>query len=202
MRISQLSSTTGVPVATIKFYLREGMLMPGEATSATQALYGEAHVRRIALIRALSDVAGLPLQKVKVVLALIEHPDASLFDTLGEAVAALPPYLDTAPPYPRAQAALAEVGQVFDPQYAAVAQLERALEAVETAGIPMTSDRLSVYAEHLRAIAAYDLAQMPADAEAAVEYAVLGTALYEPIVAALRRLAHQDIAARMLTPEE
>lgn len=202
MRISQLSSTTGVPVATIKFYLREGMLMQGEATSATQALYGEAHERRIALIRALSDVAGLPLQKVKVVLALIEHPDASLFDTLGEAVAALPPYLDTAPPYPRAQAALAEVGQVFDPHYAAVAQLERALEAVETAGIPMTSDRLSVYAEHLRAIAAYDLAQMPADAEAAVEYAVLGTALYEPIVAALRRLAHQDIAARMLTPEE
>ncbi len=200
MRISQLSARTGVPVATIKFYLREGMLMPGEATSATQAVYDDRHVERVALIRALSDVAGLPLQKVKVVLGLIEHPDASLFDTLGQAVAALPPYLDDAePPYPRARAVLAEIGQVYDERYAAVAQLERALEAVETAGIPMTSERLAVYAEHLRAIAAYDLAQMPGgEPESAVEYAVLGTALYEPVVAALRRLAHQDIAAGML----
>jgi hypothetical protein len=29
---------------------------------------------------------------------------------------------------------------------------------------------------------------------------VLGTALYEPVVVALRRLAHQDVAARLLHP--
>ncbi len=200
MRISELVERTGVPLATIKFYLREGMLMPGEATSATRASYGEEHVRRLRLIRALSEVAGLPLQKVRVILRLAEDDDASLFESLGSAVAALPPYLEDArPPYPRAEAALAAIGQVYDPEYAAVAQLERALEAVEAAGIPMTGERLAVYAEHIRAIAEFDLTWMPeAGREGQLEYAVLGTALYEPVIAALRRLAHQDVAAGML----
>jgi len=201
MRISELVERTGVPLATVKFYLRQGMLPPGEAVSATRAEYGEEHVRRVGLIRALSDVAGLPLQKVKDVLDLIDHPEGELFDALGRAVAALPPYLDDAqPPYPRAQAAIAAIGQVYDERYAAVAQLERALEAVEAAGIPMTDDRLQAYAEHLRAMAEFDLNRMPEDGgrEGALAYAVLGTALYDPVVAALRRLAHQDAAARRL----
>jgi DNA-binding transcriptional MerR regulator len=201
MRISELVERTGVPLATVKFYLRQGMLPPGEAVSATRAEYGEEHVRRVGLIRALSDVAGLPLQKVKDVLDLIDHPEGELFDALGRAVAALPPYLDDAqPPYPRARAAIAAIGQVYDERYAAVAQLERALEAVEAAGIPMTDDRLQAYAEHLRAMAEFDLNRMPEDGgrEGALAYAVLGTALYDPVVAALRRLAHQDAAARRL----
>jgi DNA-binding transcriptional MerR regulator len=201
MRISELVERTGVPLATVKFYLRQGMLPPGEAVSATRAEYGEEHVRRVGLIRALSDVAGLPLQKVKDVLDLIDHPEGELFDALGRAVAALPPYLDDAqPPYPRAQAAIAAIGQVYDERYAAVAQLERALEAVEAAGIPMTDDRLHAYAEHLRAMAEFDLNRMPEDGgrEGALASAVLGTALYDPVVAALRRLAHQDAAARRL----
>ena len=201
MRISELVERTGVPLATVKFYLRQGMLPPGEAVSATRAEYGEEHVRRVGLIRALSDVAGLPLQKVKDVLDLIDHPEGELFDALGRAVAALPPYLDDAqPPYPRARAAIAAIGQVYDERYAAVAQLERALEAVEAAGIPMTDDRLQAYAEHLRAMAEFDLNRMPEDGgrEGALAYAVLGTALNDPVVAALRRLAHQDAAARRL----
>ena len=56
MRISELSSRSGVPVATIKYYLREGLLPAGERTSATQARYGDAHVERLRLVRALVDV--------------------------------------------------------------------------------------------------------------------------------------------------
>ena len=51
MRISELSSQTGVPVATIKFYLREKLLQEGIRTSATQAQYNESHVARLRLIR-------------------------------------------------------------------------------------------------------------------------------------------------------
>lgn len=209
MRISELVERTGVPLATLKFYLREGMLMPGAALSATRAEYGEEHVRRVALIRALSDVAGLPLQRVKTVLGLIDSPTGSLFESLGSAVAALPPYADEvadgeqeppSPEYPRAHAAITALGQVYDPRFAAVAQLERALAAVETAGIPMTADRLDAYGAHVRAMAEFDLARMPEGGrEEQLGYAVLGTALYEPVIAALRRLAHQDIAARQLS---
>ncbi|WP_346281659.1 MerR family DNA-binding transcriptional regulator, partial [Pseudonocardia sp.] len=33
MRMAELSARTGVPIPTIKFYLREGLLPPGERTS-------------------------------------------------------------------------------------------------------------------------------------------------------------------------
>jgi DNA-binding transcriptional MerR regulator len=199
MRISELVQRSGVPLATIKFYIREGLLMPGETTSATQARYSEEHLRRLNLIRALTDVAGLPLQQAGVVIGLIEHPHPSLFDTLGRAVAALPPYPDPNEQgeYPRAKAALEKLGQLYDPQYAAVAQFERALAAAESVGLAMSEERLLGYARHIMAIAELDINQVPiGTVREAVEHSVLGTALYEPIILAMRRLAHQDIAAK------
>jgi len=198
MRVSELVERTGVPLASIKYYLREGLLMPGTPTSATQSEYGEDHVRRLGLIKALTDVVGLSVAKAGEVLRLVDHPDDALFDTLGRAVAALPPDAPELPDYPRARAALERLGQVYDPRFAATAQLEQALAAAEKAGMPIDERRLGAYGPNVRAIAEADFAAMPSDPAAAVEYAVLGTALYDPVLAALRRLAHQDIAARRL----
>ena len=198
MRISELAERTGVPLATIKFYLREGLLPAGVATAATRAEYGEEHVRRLGVIRALTEAAGLSLQQARTVLALVDSPGDDLFDTLGHAIAALPPAVEPADDYPRARAVIERLGQVYDPRFAAVAQLERALEAAEAAGIPLEGERLEVYGAHVRAIAEFDIAQIPADPAAAIEYAVLGTAVHEPVLAALRRLAHQDVASRAL----
>ncbi|HOZ59840.1 MAG TPA: MerR family transcriptional regulator, partial [Nakamurella multipartita] len=39
VRISELSRASGVPTATIKYYLREKLLHEGVLTSATQARY-------------------------------------------------------------------------------------------------------------------------------------------------------------------
>ncbi|WP_137725228.1 MerR family transcriptional regulator [Prescottella subtropica] len=199
MRVSELVAASGVPLATVKYYLREGLLMPGTPRSATQAEYGEQHVRRLALVKALVGV-GLPLGKIRVVVRLIDRPADTVFETVGRAIAALPPYPadDDVPAagHPRARAVLDRIGQVYDPSYPVVAQLERALAAAETVGLPMTDERLDVYARHIRAIAEIDLDLMPTDSvESAIEYAVLGTAIYEPVLAALRRLAHQDIGA-------
>ena len=198
MQVSELVARSGVPLATIKYYLREGLLMPGSATGATRASYGEHHLRRLHLIRALTDVAGLSVQKAREVLNAIDEPAGDLFSTLGRAVAALPPYIEERDDYPRARRALERLGQLYDPRYAAVAQLERALEAADAAGLPLTEDRLAAYGRHVMGIAEADIAGVPADPGSAVEYAVLGTALYEPVLAALRRLAHQDVASRRL----
>ena len=200
MRVSELVEESGVSLASIKYYLREGLLMPGTATSATQAEYGEEHVRRLRLIKALTQVVGLSVAKAREVVGLIDEP-GDLFDTLGHAVAALPPYVPEEDDYPRARAALATLGQVYDPRFAATAQFERALRAAEEAGLPMDDDRLRSYGEHVLAIAERDLSAMPAEGPAAIEYAVIGTAIYEPVLAAMRRLAHQHLAAsRMATP--
>ncbi|MCA1006008.1 MerR family transcriptional regulator [Rhodococcus hoagii] len=199
MRVSELVAVSGVPLATVKYYLREGLLMPGAASSATQAEYGEQHVRRLALVKALAGV-GLPLGKIRAIVGLVDNPADTVFETIGRALAALPPYAaeaeDRAGDYPRARAVLERLGQVYQPAYPVVAQLERALAAAEDVGIPMTDERLDAYARHVRGIAEIDLDLMPTDsAESAIEYAVLGTAIYEPVLAALRRLAHQDIGA-------
>lgn len=196
--MSELVSRSGVPLATVKYYLREGLLMPGASTGATQAEYGEEHVRRLKLIRALTAVAGLSVQKTREVLAVVDAPEGNLFESLGRAIAALPPYAEAAVEYPRARWALERLGQLYDPGYAAVAQLERALEAAEEAGLPLSEERLLVYGRSIRTIAEADLSGVPADPSRAVEYAVLGTAMYEPVLAALRRLAHQDLASRRL----
>jgi DNA-binding transcriptional MerR regulator len=201
MRMSELLTRSGLPLATVKYYLREGLLAPGESVGATMADYGEEHVRRLALIRALTEVVGLPLAGVRTIVGLIDEPEADRFGTLGRAIAVLPPAVEADPEgdYPRARAALEEIGQLYDPGYAAVAQLERGLAAAEAVGLPMGNDRLHGYARHVMAIAEIDLAQLPGDdTSRAVEYSVLGTAVYEPILAAMRRLAHQDLASRLL----
>lgn len=205
MRISALATQAGLPLATVKFYLREGLLHPGVASSATQASYDESHVRRLRLIRALTGAVGLSVQQARTILGLIDDPGDDLYATLGRAVSALPPAVHEASgddPYPRAKAALEALGQVYDPAFAAVAQLEAALEAAEAAGMPLSEARLLEYGRGLREIAVYDLERMPHEPHAAVEYTVLGTALYEPVLLALRRLAHQDVAARRLPADE
>src|SRR5690606_27388322 len=145
--------------------------------SATRAGYGDEHVRRLGLIRALVEVAGLPVQKARVVIGLLDHPEGELFETLGKAIAALPPYGDEAEgehDYPRTRAALQRLGQVYDPGYAAVAQFERALAAAEAAGLPMSDDRLLRYGELIMGLAEYDITRVPTgSAQVAIEHAVL-----------------------------
>src|SRR4051794_19339331 len=91
VRISELAERTGVPLATIKFYLREGLLMPGTAVSATRSEYDETHVRRVTIARALTETVGLSVQKAREVFRLIDEPEDGLFDTLGRAIELLPP---------------------------------------------------------------------------------------------------------------
>jgi len=82
MRMAELSAESGVPVATVKYYLREGLLPPGERTSPNQARYSAAHVQRLRLVKALTEVGGLPLASVGAVLAAIDG-DATPHQTMG-----------------------------------------------------------------------------------------------------------------------
>jgi DNA-binding transcriptional MerR regulator len=194
MLMSELSARTDAPVPTIKFYLREGLLHPGVALSQTRSDYDASHVRRIGVIRALTETVGLSVQQVRGVLAVIDDPGPSLYDAFGAALAQLPPAVPEAEDYPRARAVIERLGWAYEPRHVAVRQLEQALAAVEAMGIPLDDERLAAYAPHVRAIAEYDIAHVPQDPDAAIEYAVLGTAGHEPVLAALRRLAHQDLA--------
>ncbi|MBW0270382.1 hypothetical protein ATM97_04710 [Nocardia sp. MH4] len=99
MRISELSERSGIALATIKYYLREGLLPPGERTGPNQASYGEQHLRRLRLVRALIEVGGLPVATVGEVLAAVDSPDLPMFSLLGVVQDSI-----TAPPPPAADA--------------------------------------------------------------------------------------------------
>ncbi|MBW9211246.1 MerR family transcriptional regulator [Mumia sp. zg.B53] len=198
MRISELAHASGVAVATIKYYLREGLLPPGRSTSATQATYDEGHLQRLRLIRSLVEVGGLPLAKVRAVLAVIDDPGPDPYAAVGDALAALPPYVRDEPPYARATAALEAIGLAHDPGSAAVAQLEAALAGLEAAGRPLDAEAVGRYAEEVAAIARREVASVEPDGSGVhddpvatvVQDVVLGTVLVEPVILALRRIVH------------
>jgi DNA-binding transcriptional MerR regulator len=195
MKMSELSRTSGVPVPTIKYYLRERLLAPGRATSATQAQYDEEHLARLRLIRALVDVGGLPLAAVRDVLAVVDAGAEATPAAVGTAHDALPPRVARgAEPPRRALAALDLLGWQVDAGSSSVHQLEAALAAVEAVGLPASEARLRAYGEAALDVARVDVSDVPrASAAEAVQYVVVGTVLYEPVLLALRRLAQQHV---------
>lgn len=196
MRISELAAASGVPVATLKFYLREGMLERGNVTAPTRADYGQEHLDRVGLIGALTGVRGLPLAKVREILAIIDEPDVDPVAAMGRGVAALPPYTEAeAATSERAEATAAALGFELDPEYPASAQLESAIDGLERAGLAWDEEIARRYWDAVLPLARAELAPVASmtDREA-VAYAVLGTALYEPVILALRRLAHRQLA--------
>jgi DNA-binding transcriptional MerR regulator len=73
MRLAELSRRAGVPRSTIKFYIREGILSAGATHARNQASYGTQHLERLELIRALREVAALPLEVVARVTAELDR---------------------------------------------------------------------------------------------------------------------------------
>jgi DNA-binding transcriptional MerR regulator len=201
VKAADLVHQSGIPLATIKYYIREGLLPRGEPTGPRQAEYGPEHLRRLRLIQALTGPADLPLTAVKAILNLIDHPNGTLAAVLGQAIRALNPPTPAAshPAEPQKQpstqvsAVLAAAGIDTVSDYPAVGRLDQALAAAEDAGFPLSNDRLHAYIQHLTAIAELELADLPTDPGAAVQYAVLGTTLIEPVLLALRLIIHQHL---------
>jgi DNA-binding transcriptional MerR regulator len=202
VRISQLSAASGVPVATIKFYLREHLLHDGRLTSPTQARYDESHVRRLRLIRALVGGAGLSISAVRELLDGVDAPPDSGHDLLGIAHHALAKPVARDTDTAGVQAMLERWGWgsegCDDTGKAAVAE---ALEGVRSAGLDLPEGVLDTYAAAMYEVADAELASVPTDsAESAVRYVVLGTVLVEPLLLALRRLAQQSASFQRFGP--
>ena len=197
MRIAELSRTSGVPVATVKHYLREGLLPRGEVTSRTQAQYGEEHVRRLRLVRALTELAGLPLASVRAVLAALDAPAGSVHDVLGAAHDALGPRVDEGVDTSAARAAVDLIGWEVADDCAPLRQLAAAMAALEAVGLDASPALVAERGRALEALVRDEVAAVPTTSlAAAVEFVAVGTVLYEPVLAALRRLGHEDASGR------
>ncbi|GAA1914568.1 MerR family transcriptional regulator [Nocardioides hwasunensis] len=198
--MAELSDRSGVAVPTIKFYLREGLLPRGEPRGATRSSYDESHVDRLRLIRALVDVAGLGLERVREVLDVLDSPSSSLHQALAAAHQLLSPAPEASPTEASAAAVaqlLAATGSAADPHGPHATAVAAALDAMHRAGQPVSDEGLVRYAQAMAAVAEAEVVGMTTEhRDGALTYALLGSVLAEPVLLGLRRLAHEDQSVR------
>lgn len=85
MRLKDLAETTGTSPASIKYYLREGLLRPGRRINATLAEYDDSHVARLHLITALRQIVGAPIEEIRSLVAMLDAPEVDLYSAFGRA---------------------------------------------------------------------------------------------------------------------
>jgi DNA-binding transcriptional MerR regulator len=216
MQISELSGRSGVPIPTIKYYLREGLLPPGLATAATRAQYGEPHLRRLRLIRALLEIGELPVASIRRIVSGLDDETVGLHELLGRVQYALSPQVTPPADDPDWQdadaqiaALVADLGWVVTPESPARALLAGALVALHRLDSAPKGPTLREYAVEVSRVAALEVASVGglppepppgetvsmADRTTVVESAVAGMVLYERVLIALRRMAQEDASA-------
>ncbi|MGW1201112.1 MerR family transcriptional regulator [Streptomyces sp. NPDC002536] len=208
MRLAELSERSGVSTATIKYYLREGLLPPGRRVTATQAEYGEEHLRRLRLVRALIQIGRVPVAVAREVIAAAEDTSLNHHLRLGAATRALLPH-DPGPAEDdeaartarrSVDALLEQLGWhvMHDEPSPALATLVASVAALVRLGYPCDTAHLLPYGRLAAELAVADLDVVEEQPTAAgqIEAAVALTVLYEPLLLSLRRLAHVQESAR------
>ncbi|WP_411757326.1 MerR family transcriptional regulator [Streptomyces venezuelae] len=207
-----MSRRTGVPVPTIKYYVREGLLPPGELSSPNQASYDDGHERRLRLIRALLEVGGLSVAAIGDVLVAIDDKERPVHKVLGAAAQRLvPEYGDGGGP-DDAEAVLARErvtrliearGWHVRPGNKAADALVSALASLDRVGHGSFAELLDDYADAAERVARADLEYTArrADREGLVEAVVVGTVVGDAVFAALRRMAQVDASSRLFADE-
>lgn len=207
MRLAELSERSGVSTATIKYYLREGLLQPGHRVTATQAEYGEEHLRRLGLVRALIQIGKVPVAVAREVIAAAEDTTLDHHMRLGAATRALPHVPAPAEDDEATRTARRSVDALLeqlgwrgmpDEPSPALGTLIASVAALVRLGYPCDTAHLLPYGRIAAELAVADLdtvEEQPTDA-GQIEAAVALTVLYEPVLLSLRRLAHIQESAR------
>ena len=204
MRLQELSEVTGVSVPSIKYYLREGLLPSGTPRTRNQADYGETHVRRLRLIRALIEVADLSVASVRLVIGVVEDETATLHEAFGTAQDALSGRTierDGTEEWLSAQAEvqrwLAGLAWHVRPGTPAEGELVDALVMLRRFEWATDASIFDHLLAHTLADAADEVATVDAAAgrSAQLEHVVIGTVAFERAGAALRRLALEHHSA-------
>lgn len=203
MRFNELCSRSGCAPATVKYYLREGLLHHGATISAREADYDESHVERLRLIRALREIGDLPIAAVRDVVTAIETPRLDVHDVLGRAVHALgPPPVDAVGGSEAERrevlAYLEEIQWIVSPDAPAIDLLASILARVRVYWGDVGPHIFDRYRVAIDALAAGDLEVIGDidDMDSTIRRMVVGTVLWDGAIIALRRLAAENHSRR------
>lgn len=209
MRISELVDASGVPLATVKYYLREGLLHPGRLLTARMAEYDESHVRRLHLLRVLREVGDVPVERLRELVRAAEDEGLTVHEMFAHAADALAPR-PTEVPDPGfrgvADALIAQAGWTgVRTESVDRDNLAAVLEAIMSQGThPPDPAEAIPYLEAADRIARYEIAHLDATRgrEGLLEEMVVGQVVFGELLMTLRRLAEEHHSKARFDSEE
>ncbi|MEA5453369.1 MerR family transcriptional regulator [Sinomonas sp. JGH33] len=190
MQLRELSSLTGVPIASIKFYLREGLLPPGRRLTATRSDYDEAHARRIATIQTLRGVNDLSIAQIRAIVALIDT-GASRVEIMKSLQREVQSLGEPVPGRTQAGNAVVALRGWPDVPTAARGALDAHLEQMARLGVSVPPAALDVYSRAVDLIAHVDVEDAAAaeDLDTLVARVAVGMHMHRELVLKLLALA-------------
>ncbi|MGW7315307.1 MerR family transcriptional regulator [Streptomyces sp. NPDC054865] len=209
MRLAELSERSGVSTATIKYYLREGLLPPGRRVAATTADYDESHLARLRLVRTLIQVGQVSVARAREVLRHIDDDSLGRTMRMGAALWALPQVPEPDESDEAVVTARREVDRLLETLGWSTAReladlspdhrsLVVAVASLLRLGHSWDAERMVPYARLMHEVAVRDLDYIDTRASGAdmAEAAVASAVLFDPALKAMHRLAQQEESVR------
>ena len=201
MQLKELSERTGISPASIKFYLREGLLPAGQSVHATRAEYSPQHVTRLELIQALRRVVGLNITQIRNLLKLADDgvPRLELLAAVQRTVLQLDEVgTDDGDVPTQGGDAVVRFRNWPDVPSDARRALNTHLERMENLGVPVAYEVLDAYSQAVDNIAHFDITATtaPDDVNQLILAAAVGMHLQGQLVLKLLALAQASHAIR------
>jgi DNA-binding transcriptional MerR regulator len=204
--VSELAERADVPLATVKYYLREGLLPAGETTGPRRAEYDERHLRRLRVLRLLREVGEVQVTNLRQIADALDDDDLPVHDAMAQIADAI-----TARPDPGEQdpAALAMVDELFTvmgwddirPESVDRLRLASLVSALNAPGpLGASVEVLRFYAgiaDHL-ARTEISLVDHSVERSRLLEDMVTGSVVYGQVFELLRQLGHEHHHARVV----
>lgn len=201
MQLNELSQRSGVTPASIKYYLREDLLPPGEAVHATRAEYSARHLERLELIQALRQIVGLNIGQIRGLVKMADDgvPRLDLLAAVQRVVLDLGNYT-TSIGGEAAEAADAVVRLRGWPDSASDARnaLTAHLELMAGLKIPVSETVLEAYSKAMDDVAGLDIAvtTAPESTDRLILTAAVGMHMHSQLLLKLLALAQASHAIR------
>jgi DNA-binding transcriptional MerR regulator len=201
MQLKELSERSGVSAASIKFYLREGLLPAGAAVHATRAQYSARHVERLELIQALRRIVGLNIEQIRGLLRMADDgvPRLDLLAAVQRIVLELDTYATAGGGVgtPAADAVVRLRGWPDSPSDARNA-FNAHLELMESLNIRVSPEVLDTYSKAMDDVAGIDIAATtaPDSVDQLILTAAVGMHMHSRLLLRLLALAQASHAIR------
>ena len=203
MLLSELAARAEVPVATVKFYMRAGLLPPGQMTGPRRAEYDDGHLRRLRLVRMLREIGDIPVATLQRILDALGDDARSSHDVFCLAADALTETYDDLPVDEPSRElvddALAQVGwSAVRPDALDRRQLGALVRLLHAEG-PLTIDPevLSFYVGIADCVCRAEIGfiDRQKDRAGTLEDALAGEAIFGRVLTLLRRMGHEHYHA-------